>query len=88
MPTDCKAWQTLGIKQSGVYPIKPDNGPAFQVMNNCTIIRHYTDRFTVIWRLMVVDGLYFRGDKMALLISTSTGQTMRMGLVILLESFG
>ena len=29
----------------------------------------YTDRFTVIWRLMVVDGLYFRGDKMAPLIS-------------------
>ena len=27
---------------------------------------------------MVVDGLYFRGDKMALLISTGTGQTMRM----------
>ena len=48
----------------------------------------YTDRFTVIWKLMVVDGLYFRGDKMALLISTGTGQTMRMGLVILLESFG
>ena len=37
---------------------------------------------------MVVDELYFRGDKMALLISTGTGQTMRMGLVILPESFG
>ena len=48
----------------------------------------YTDRFTVIWKLMVVDGLFFRGDKMALSISTGTGQTMRMGLVILLESFG
>ncbi|XP_019859075.1 PREDICTED: fibrinogen-like protein 1 [Amphimedon queenslandica] len=31
MPTDCKAWKELGIKQNGVYPIKPDNGPAFQV---------------------------------------------------------
>uniref|UniRef100_A0A1X7TKK6 Fibrinogen C-terminal domain-containing protein n=1 Tax=Amphimedon queenslandica TaxID=400682 RepID=A0A1X7TKK6_AMPQE len=31
MPTDCKAWKELGIKQNGVYPIKPDNGSAFQV---------------------------------------------------------
>ncbi|XP_011407325.2 PREDICTED: fibrinogen C domain-containing protein 1-A-like [Amphimedon queenslandica] len=31
MPSDCKAWKELGIKQNGVYPIKPDNGPAFQV---------------------------------------------------------
>ena len=31
MPTDCKAWKELGIEQSGVYPIKPDNGAAFQV---------------------------------------------------------
>uniref|UniRef100_A0A1X7TKD5 Fibrinogen C-terminal domain-containing protein n=1 Tax=Amphimedon queenslandica TaxID=400682 RepID=A0A1X7TKD5_AMPQE len=31
MPTDCKAWKELGIKQNGVYPVKPDNGPAFQV---------------------------------------------------------
>ena len=34
----------------------------------------YTDRFTVIWRLMVVDGLFHRGGKMALLISTGTGR--------------
>ncbi|XP_019861247.1 PREDICTED: fibrinogen C domain-containing protein 1-like [Amphimedon queenslandica] len=31
MPTDCKAWKELGSKQNGVYPIKPDKGPAFQV---------------------------------------------------------
>ncbi|XP_019853438.1 PREDICTED: fibrinogen C domain-containing protein 1-like [Amphimedon queenslandica] len=31
MPTDCKAWKELGKTQSGVYPITPDNGPAFQV---------------------------------------------------------
>ncbi|XP_019853440.1 PREDICTED: fibrinogen C domain-containing protein 1-like isoform X2 [Amphimedon queenslandica] len=31
MPTDCKAWKELGMKLNGVYPIKPDNGPAFQV---------------------------------------------------------
>uniref|UniRef100_A0A1X7UM27 Fibrinogen C-terminal domain-containing protein n=1 Tax=Amphimedon queenslandica TaxID=400682 RepID=A0A1X7UM27_AMPQE len=31
MPTDCKAWKELGMKQNGVYPVKPDNGPAFQV---------------------------------------------------------
>ncbi|XP_019856543.1 PREDICTED: fibrinogen C domain-containing protein 1-like isoform X3 [Amphimedon queenslandica] len=31
VPTDCKAWKELGVKQNGVYPIKPDNGPAFQV---------------------------------------------------------
>ncbi|XP_019861251.1 PREDICTED: fibrinogen C domain-containing protein 1-like [Amphimedon queenslandica] len=31
MPTDCKAWKELGSKQNGVYPIKPDDGPAFQV---------------------------------------------------------
>ena len=30
-PIDCKAWQKLGIKINGVYPIKPDSGPAFQV---------------------------------------------------------
>ena len=30
-PVDCKAWQKLGIKKNGVYPIKPDNGPTFQV---------------------------------------------------------
>ena len=41
MPTDCKAWKELGIKQNGVYPIKPDNGSAFQVMFNCIIIIHY-----------------------------------------------
>ena len=34
MPTDCKGWKELEIKQNGVYPIKPDNGPAFQVMQN------------------------------------------------------
>ena len=37
---------------------------------------------------MVVDGMYFKGGKMALLISIGTGRTMRMGLVILMESFG
>ena len=31
IPIDCKAWQKLGIKINGVYPIKPDSGPAFQV---------------------------------------------------------
>ncbi|XP_019861056.1 PREDICTED: fibrinogen C domain-containing protein 1-like [Amphimedon queenslandica] len=31
MPTDCKAWKELGKNQSGVYPITPDDGPAFQV---------------------------------------------------------
>ena len=40
MPTDCKAWKELGIKQNGVYPIKPDNGPAFQVIssNTCSVL--------------------------------------------------
>ena len=69
MPTDCKAWKELGMKQNGVYPITPDNGPTFQVMFNCIILYNYTlldHRYTVIWRLMVVDGLYFRGDKMDL----------------------
>ena len=32
MPTDCKAWKQLGIKESGVYPIKPEGGAAFQVI--------------------------------------------------------
>ncbi|XP_019861302.1 PREDICTED: angiopoietin-related protein 3-like [Amphimedon queenslandica] len=31
MPPDCKAWQELGINQSGVYPVKPNGGEAFQV---------------------------------------------------------
>uniref|UniRef100_A0A1X7TKR3 Fibrinogen C-terminal domain-containing protein n=1 Tax=Amphimedon queenslandica TaxID=400682 RepID=A0A1X7TKR3_AMPQE len=31
MPTDCKAWKELGKNQSGVYPITPDDEPAFQV---------------------------------------------------------
>ena len=34
MQTDCKRWKELGMKQNGVYPIKPDNGTAFQVMQN------------------------------------------------------
>ena len=33
MPTDCKAWKELGLKKSGVYPVKPNNGSAFQVMH-------------------------------------------------------
>ena len=37
---------------------------------------------------MVVDGLFLKGDKMALSISTGTGRTMRMVLVILMENFG
>ena len=44
MPTDCKAWKELGIKQSGVYPIKPDNGAAFQVIYStslCSIFISY-----------------------------------------------
>ena len=72
MPTDCKGWKELGMKQNGVYPIKPDNGTAFQVKSKQTNEKFNSsiaDRFTVIWRLMVGDGLYFRGDKMALLIS-------------------
>ena len=28
---DCKAWRASGVNISGVYPIKPDNGSAFQV---------------------------------------------------------
>ena len=31
IPTDCKAWQKWGIIKNGVYPVKPDNSPAFQV---------------------------------------------------------
>uniref|UniRef100_A0A1X7VN37 Fibrinogen C-terminal domain-containing protein n=1 Tax=Amphimedon queenslandica TaxID=400682 RepID=A0A1X7VN37_AMPQE len=31
MPPDCRAWQELGINQSGVYPVKPNGGEAFQV---------------------------------------------------------
>ena len=38
----------------------------------------YFFRPTVIWRLMVVDGLFFSGEKMVLLISTSTGLIMFM----------
>ena len=37
---------------------------------------------------MVMNGLYFRGDKMDLLISIDTGLTMRIDLVTLLVSFG
>ena len=32
MPSDCRAWQELGINQSGVYPVKPNGGEAFQVL--------------------------------------------------------
>ena len=28
---DCKAWLAAGVRKSGIYPIKPDKGPAFQV---------------------------------------------------------
>ena len=69
---DCKSWFDEGYNTSGVYTINPDEQTPFEV---------YCDLET----MMVVDGLYFRGDKMALLISIGTGQTMRMGLVILLE---
>ena len=43
---------------------------------------------TVIWRLMVVDGLSFRGDKMDLLTLIEIGLTMKTVLVTLLENFG
>ena len=41
MPTDCKAWKELGIKQSGVYPIKPDNGAAFQVIYSTSLMIYF-----------------------------------------------
>ena len=28
---DCKAWLEVGVKKSGIYPIKPDGDSAFQV---------------------------------------------------------
>ena len=28
---DCKAWMEMGLNRSGIYPIKPDFGPVFQV---------------------------------------------------------
>ena len=28
---DCKAWFEAGVTKSGIYPIKPDGGAAFQV---------------------------------------------------------
>ena len=35
MATDCKAWKDLGIDDNGVYTVKPDDGPPFQVIQNC-----------------------------------------------------
>ena len=47
-PIDCKAWQKLGIKINGVYPIKPDSGPAFQVYFFKILLYLSSNRFTVI----------------------------------------
>ena len=35
---DCKAWHASGANESGVYPIKPGNGPAFQVSINYIVL--------------------------------------------------
>uniref|UniRef100_A0A1X7TE08 Fibrinogen C-terminal domain-containing protein n=1 Tax=Amphimedon queenslandica TaxID=400682 RepID=A0A1X7TE08_AMPQE len=70
---DCKSLLETGFDISGVYTVNPDGGLHL--------------KYTVIWRLMVVDGLYFRGDKMNLMIPIETGLTMRMNLVTLLVSF-
>ena len=87
--TDCESLFEDGYTVSGVYTVNPDGGTPFEVKLKLFII--YTllhHRYTVTWRLMVVDGLYSRGDKMDLLISIDTGLTMRTGLAILLVSFG
>lgn len=34
MARDCKEWLQEGMNISGVYPVKPDNGAAFQVTKN------------------------------------------------------
>ena len=48
MPADCKAWKDLGINKNGVYPIKPDNGAAFQVTELY---------FVVLFLLVIIAGL-------------------------------
>ena len=79
MARDCKGWYDSGAYTSGIYTVKPDDDEPFQVLCNCILlylnIVHF--RFTV-----KMHGLYFRGDKMDLLISIGTGLTMRMDLVI------
>lgn len=35
---DCKAWHASGANESGVYPIKPGDGPAFQVSINYIVL--------------------------------------------------
>ena len=83
-------WLKAGVNKSGVYPINPDGTTSFQVHRIIVFKRCKLTLFrsTVIWRLMVEGGLYFRGDKMDLLTLIVTGLSMRRVLVYLLENFG
>ena len=57
---DCKEWLDAGVNKSGIYPIKPDDkGIPFQVSKYLNFILSHISRFTVIWKLMVEDGLCY-----------------------------
>ena len=63
---DCKDWLDHGHNKSGIYPVNPDGQESFQVKKTKTILYSlYLQlyRCIVIWRLMVVDGLTYRGEK-------------------------
>ena len=87
---DCKPWYEAGYTINGVYLINPDGGIPLEVSSSILFSYHTTCiyRLIVTWRLMVVDGLSFKEEWMALLISISTGLIMFMVLVTLLESIG
>ena len=97
--TDCVEALTHGETCSGIYTIKPDDLPSFDVSacikNNglYDVYSHSTvtcmhDRSIVTWTRMVVGGSSSRGEWMALRTSIVGGMTMSRDLETLMESFG
>ena len=89
--SDCKSWYEAGYTISGIYLINPDGGTPFEVSCSTIIfIFHYMSLYRpiVTWRLMMVDGLSFKEEWMALLTSISNGLIMFMVLEIPQESIG
>ena len=72
---DYKAYYEAGYTNSGVYVISPDNLPLFGSIIKVTSLNYSLlfFRCTVIWLLMVVAGLCFKGGRMDQKISIFIG---------------
>ena len=82
--SDCKDALDRGAKCSGIYAIKPDNLPPFDVsrvicnlaQQNLLLLYTAPFRSIVTWRVMVEGGQCSRGEWMELRTSIVNGMTM------------